>query len=62
MVTSCALVLIKNGMLITSATKCITTPIDADTCKITKYAVTIKNDPIILPVVSNCIIPFPQTF
>ena len=54
--TSCALVLIKNGRLITLATKCISAPIVADTCNTTKYAVTIKNDPNILPCVSTCIV------
>ena len=32
MTTSCALVLIKNGRLITLAIKCISAPIVADTC------------------------------
>ena len=34
--TSCALVLIKNGRLITLAIKCISAPIVADTCNTTK--------------------------
>ena len=34
--TSCALVLIKNGMLITLAIKCIKAPNVADTCKTMK--------------------------
>ena len=34
--TSCALVLIKNGMLITFAIRCIAAPTDADTCKTMK--------------------------
>ena len=60
MTTSCALVLIKNGRLITLAIKCINAPIVADTCKTTKYAVTIKNDPNILPLVSySAIILYP---
>ena len=54
-VTSCALVRIKNGMLITLAIKCIKAPNVADTCKTMKQAVTIKNDPIILPVVNSFI-------
>ncbi len=52
--TSCALVLIKNGKLITLAIKCISAPNVADICKTMKYAVTIKNDPITLPNVSIC--------
>ena len=36
MTTSCAFVLIKNGMLITLAIKCIAAPNVADTCKTIK--------------------------
>ena len=36
MTTSCALVLIKNGRLITLAKRCISAPNVADTCKTTK--------------------------
>ena len=36
MTTSCAFVLIKNGMLITFANRCIAAPIVADTCKTIK--------------------------
>ena len=36
--TSCALVLIKNGRLITLAIKCINAPIVADTCKTIKIS------------------------
>ena len=53
MTTSCAFVLIKNGILITFAIRCIAAPNGADTCNTMKYAVTIKNDPIIRPVVNN---------
>ena len=54
--TSCALVLIKNGMLIMLAIKCIAAPNVADTCNTIKQAVTIRNDPIILPVVNSFIV------
>ena len=51
--TSCAFVLIKNGMLMTFANRCIAAPTVALTCNTIKLAETIKNDPIILPVVSS---------
>ncbi len=49
--TSYPLVLIKNGMLMMFAIRCIAAPTVADTCSTIKYAMTIKNDPIIRPVV-----------
>ena len=60
MTTSCALVRIKNGMLIMFAIRCIAAPNVADTCNTIKQAVTIRNDPIILPVVNNFIDTNPQ--
>ncbi len=53
--TSCAFVLIKNGRLMMLANKCINAPTVADTCNTIKYAVTIRNDPNILPCVSIAI-------
>ncbi len=45
----------KNGMLIMFAIRCIAAPNVADTCNTIKYAITIKNEPIIRPVVYRVI-------
>ena len=53
--TSHDFVLMKNGTEIKSATNCIITPNDTLTCRMMKYAVTTRNDPMILPAVSTFI-------
>jgi hypothetical protein len=50
--TSHDFVLMKNGTEIASPTNCIITPNDKFTCRMMKYAVTTRNDPMILPAVS----------
>lgn len=52
MTTSHDFVLIKNGTEIASPMNCIITPNERFTCRIMKYAVTTRNDPTILPMVS----------
>ena len=52
----------KNGMLIMFAIRCIAAPNVADTCNTIKYAMTIRNEPIIRPVVYRVIsIEFPHS-
>ena len=46
----------KNGTEIKSAINCIITPNDTLTCRMMKYAVTTRNDPMILPIVSIFIV------
>ena len=50
--TSHDFVLIKNGTEIASPMNCIVTPNDRFTWRMMKYAVTTRNDPMILPAVS----------
>ena len=50
--TSHDFVLMKNGTEMASPTNCIITPNDRFTCRMMKYAVTTRNDPMILPIVS----------
>ena len=50
--TSHDFVLMKNGTEIASPTNCIITPNDRFTWRMMKYAVTTRNDPMILPAVS----------
>ena len=50
--TSHDFVRMKNGTEIKSAINCIITPNDTFTCRMMKYAVTTRNDPMILPTVS----------
>ena len=54
--TSHDFVLMKNGTEIASPTNCIITPNDRFTCRMMKYAVTTRNDPMILPAVSIFIV------
>ena len=54
--TSHDFVLMKNGTEIASPTNCIITPNDKFTCRMMKYAVTTRNDPMILPAVSTFIV------
>ena len=54
--TSHDLVRMKNGTEIASPTNCIITPNDMLTCRMMKYAVTTRNDPMILPAVSIFIV------
>ena len=54
--TSHDFVLMKNGTEIASPTNCIITPNDKFTCRMMKYAVTTRNDPMILPTVSIFIV------
>ena len=53
--TSHDFVLMKNGTEIASPMNCIITPNDRFTCRMMKYAVTTRNDPMILPAVSTFI-------
>jgi hypothetical protein len=55
--TSHDFVLIKNGTEIKSPMNCIITPNDRFTCRMMKYAVTTRNDPMILPTVSIFKVP-----
>ena len=54
--TSHDFVRMKNGTEIASPTNCIITPNDKFTCRMMKYAVTTRNDPMILPAVSTFIV------
>ena len=54
--TSHDFVLMKNGTEIASPMNCIITPNDRFTCRMMKYAVTTRNDPMILPAVSIFIV------
>ena len=54
--TSQDLVRMKNGTEIASPTNCIITPNDTLTCRMMKYAVTTRNDPMTLPTVSIFIV------
>ena len=54
--TSHDFVLMKNGTEMASPTNCIITPNDRFTCMMMKYAVTTRNDPMILPAVSIFIV------
>ena len=54
--TSHDFVLMKNGTEIASPINCIITPNDRFTCRMMKYAVTTRNDPMILPAVSIFIV------
>ena len=54
--TSHDFVLMKNGTEIISPTNCIITPNDRFTCRMMKYAVTTRKDPMILPTVSIFIV------
>ena len=54
--TSHDFVLMKNGTEIASPMNCIITPNDRLTCRMMKYAVTTRNDPMILPAVSIFIV------
>jgi hypothetical protein len=54
--TSHDFVLMKNGTEIASPTNCIITPNDRFTWRMMKYAVTTRNDPMILPAVSIFIV------
>ena len=54
--TSNDFVLMKNGTEIASPTNCIITPNDRFTWRMMKYAVTTRNDPMILPAVSTFIV------
>jgi len=54
--TSHDFVLMKNGTEMASPTNCINTPNDRFTCRMMKYAVTTRNDPMILPAVSIFIV------
>ena len=53
--TSHDFVRMKNGTEIASPTNCIITPNDRFTWRMMKYAVTTRNDPMILPTVSTFI-------
>ena len=53
--TSHDFVLMKNGTEIASPMNCIITPNDRFTWRMMKYAVTTRNDPMILPAVSTFI-------
>lgn len=54
--TSHDFVRMKNGTEIASPMNCIITPNDRFTCRMMKYAVTTRNDPMILPAVSIFIV------
>ena len=54
--TSHDFVRMKNGTEIASPMNCIITPNDKFTCRMMKYAVTTRNDPMILPAVSIFIV------
>jgi len=60
--TSHDFVLMKNGTEIASPMNCIITPNDRFTWRMMKYAVTTRNDPMILPAMSIFITKHLQTF